>query len=93
MASIRHLVSRFLSPNAGNSGVTKETPRIDSAIINLMAAFVADGEPRMCWPPIRMGHPMRLVRFLEMYGVKHDTVDGYNIAMTRIAPPQRQTGF
>ena len=44
MASIRHLVSRFLSPNAGNSGVTKETPRIDSAIINLMAAFVADGD-------------------------------------------------
>ena len=47
----------------------------------------------MAWPAVRMGWTMKFVNVMTMHGTAHDTVDEYQIAMSKIAPAVRQVGF
>jgi len=47
----------------------------------------------MAWPAVKMGWTMKFVNVMTMHGTEHDTVDGYQAAMSKIAPAVRQVGF
>ncbi len=45
------------------------------------------------WPAVRLGDFIKFVNFLGMAKIEHDTVEGYQAAVAKIAPPLRQEGF
>jgi hypothetical protein len=45
------------------------------------------------WPAIMMGAVIKHVNFMTMARAKHGTVEEYQAAIARIAPPERQLGF
>jgi hypothetical protein len=47
----------------------------------------------MAWPAVKMGWTMKFVNVMTMHGTAHDTVDEYQVAMSKIAPAVRQVGF